>query len=112
MSPTALVLLSIVLVSCAASGPSHEMPPFEGASTLDQTLKKDGYATASEIAQSNGCSDIDRVITTTIPSEAYSMSLLVTERWVLHGCGRMYPFVVNVCGDGEGGTIVDVRSDF
>ena len=109
MRPTALVLLSIVIVSCAAS---HEMPPFEGASTLDQTLKKDGYATAFEIAQSNGCSDIDRVITTTIPSEAYSMSLLVTERWVLHGCGRMYPFVVNVSGDGEGGTIVDVRSDF
>ena len=109
MRPTALVLLSIVLVSCAAS---HEMPPFEGASTLDQTLKKDGYATAFEIAQSNGCSDIDRVITTTISSEAYSMSLLATERWVLHGCGRMYPFVVNVSGDGEGATIVDVRSDF
>ncbi len=111
MSPTALVLLSIVLVSCAASAPSLEMPPFEGASTLDQTLKKDGYATASEIAQSNGCSDIDRVIATTISGGEYEMSLLATEHWVLHGCGRMYPFSVNVSGDGEGGTIVDVQSE-
>ena len=111
MSPTALVLLSIILVGCVASAPSLEMPPFEGASTLDQTLKKEGYATALAIAQSNGCSDIDRVITTTISAGGDPMSLLVTEYWVLHGCGRMYPFSVNVSGDGEGGTIVDVQSE-
>ena len=108
MSPTALALLSIVLVSCTAS---LEMPPFEGASTLDHTLKKDGYATALAIAQSNGCSDIDRVTATTISGGGDQMSLLATEHWVLHGCGRMYPFFVNVSGDGEGGTIVDVQSE-
>ena len=111
MSPTTLVLISITLVGCAASVHSLEMPPFEGASTLDQELKKDGYATALAIAQSSGCSGIERVITTTITNLVDPMSLLATERWVLHGCGRTYPFLVNVSADGEGKTHIDVHSD-
>ncbi len=113
MSPTAAVLLSTMLCGCAVSAPFFEMPPFEGTSTLDQTLQQDGYATAFAFARSNGCSDIDRVITSTIsPPLGQSMSLLLTERWVLHGCNRTYPFLVNVSGDGDGGTVVDVHSDF
>jgi hypothetical protein len=41
-----------------------------------------------------------------------SLTLVMTERWVLHGCGETYPFWVNVSGDGEGGAVVDVQEDF
>ncbi len=78
---------------------------------MDRELKEDGYTTALAIVQSKGCSDIDRVITTTISPLADPMSLLATERWVLHGCGRTYPFLVNVSADGEGRTYIDVHSD-
>ena len=113
MSRNAAVLLSTVLYGCAVFTPLPEMPPFEGETTLGHTLRREGYATAFAFARSSGCSEIDRVITSTVsPPLGQPMSLFLTERWVLHGCDRMYPFLVNVSGDGEGGTVVDVQSDF
>ena len=118
MRRTASILLSTVLAGCAVSGPSSEMPPFKGNTTLDHAQQRDGFATAFTFAQTSGCSDIDLVVIDGAsalrapPTSLPTMSLIATERWVLHGCGRTYPFLVNVSGDGEGGTFVDVRRDF
>ena len=112
MSPVTAVALSAVLAGCSVVTSYPEMPPFEGTSILDERLRRDGYAAAFAFAKSNGCSDIDRLVADTASPPLFQpMSLIVTERWVLHGCGRTYSFLVNASGDGQGGTVVDVQSE-
>jgi hypothetical protein len=75
-------------------------------------LQRDGYTQALTFARSAGCPEIDRVVSAVVsPPPVQPMSLIMTERWVLHGCGRKYPFLVNVSADVEGGTVVDVRRE-
>jgi hypothetical protein len=105
------VLSSSVLFGCTVFASAPGMPPFEGTSALDDRLKHDGFATAYASARAKGCSEIDRVVVGGFPL-ASSQTLVMTERWVLHGCGETYPFWVNVSGDGEGGAVVDVQEDF
>jgi len=112
MSPATTVLMSTVLSGCAFLTPSPEMPPFEGTSSLDQALQQRAYRAAFAFAQFDGCSDIDRVVTATVsPPMFQPMSLVLTERWVLHGCDETYPFLVNTSGDARGRTVVDVQSE-
>lgn len=120
-----LFSLSVVLVGCA-SVPESGMPPFEGTSNLDDALKADGYAKAYALARTSGCSSIDRVVVAGFPLSTWrpertvvgeyrstpDQTLAMTERWVLHGCGRTYPFRVNLSDNLESGTAVDVRPDF
>lgn len=122
----ALLFLSLVVLVGCASVPARGMPPFHGTSSLDDALKAAGYARAYALARSSGCSRIDRVvvagfaISTMQPGRtllgefhpAPDQTLAMTERWVLHGCGRTYPFRVNLSGNLESGTAVDVRPDF
>ena len=126
MNRAVSVLSSSILLGCTVFSPAPEMPPFEGTSALDHRLKHDGYATAYASTRSKGCSKIDRVVVGGFPLPlrqartavvggfdlAPSQILVMTERWVLHGCGEAYPFWVNASGDGTGGTVVDVQEDF
>jgi hypothetical protein len=108
-----LVLISAVLLGWAAARAAPSIPPFEGTTTADPTLQRDGYATASMFASFAGCTDIDRIVSSIVsPPQGDSMSIKVTERWVLHGCGQTFPFIVNLTGDGEGGTFIAVKKDF
>lgn len=112
MRRSVAVLLAAMLFGCSAPAPLSHLPHFEGTSTLDAASQKRAYATAFAYAQSNGCSEIDQIVASTVSSPmGQPMSLIVTERWVLHGCDRTYPFLVNISGDGKGGSIVDVQSD-
>jgi len=107
------VLVSYTLLGFAVAIAAPSIPPFEGTTTADQTLQRDGYATASLFAGFAGCTDIERVVSSIVsPPEGEAKSVKVTEKWILHGCGRTFPFVVAMNGDGKGGTFISVKKDF
>ncbi len=107
------VLILVVTSGCAAAPSSSTMPPFEGTTTADKTLQRDGYANALMFTGFSGCSSIDRVTVSVVAATTdRPLSAKVTEQWVLHGCEREFPFVVNMNGDGKGGTFITVKKNY
>lgn len=113
-----IVLLSVFLVSACALTQRCNNNPLQLTNKSELTLKQ-AY-TAGEVAfysaqSSGGCRcgidsvDVQQSLTqktadfkTSASGHVISGSL--TERWLTHGCGKVYPFDVKIVPDGKGGT--------
>ncbi len=111
--PVSRVLTALVLSAWHFGCLAEVSIPFEGESMADESLQKDGLANAVLMTSINGCSNIERAVSSVIslPS-GKPLSQEAIEEWTLYGCGKEYPFLVRLKGDGEGGAFVTVQRQF